>query len=898
MMTERNQNLDTLNSEADLMKGVSSKLNQSINESLNTKEKNNIFKTMHVKINVVKCIKDELLNKIDETKEKANKNTGKVAVQDYPIICTNCSHGSPSLEGPKRPAESLSNVEIGVRLALDLRPKILDRKPTRDDADNIFHCALGKPDSYGFYVSSNCSEHRTELANFVREGRFKDTERQLLVYSAIERFVRGLEADKEYPEAINLNKKFEQFETDELQKSASLVQCLKQEIQEEGNKKLMKLLIKSNPSATTLNDQLIQISFIDQSKLQTVLDKCSDKLKEIMKQFVTRRDAYTFNWQENTSLTVIQEYSNYIQSSLRTLSLPELELLAFNQQIKIHFYDSANQTDYEEDPTMKFIETLNPNGDDEIHVLRKEDGSWQRLEINAERHFFYEQRDREAAFFSSQLLIAMKRDESDRDKNVSNSSFDELVKLPKHLLDDQALKYIKLINPGELGISKELSTALLSHYRSKEKHISTADLRYLVERVIDWRVRKENPVFYVYIVTNFCPLKWKYEFLLLEIEDRLQLVLPDKTIWRNHIYTLGDRMFQLLRKQLHESTQVTKERLKEILTLLAERLEFFEADLARLGKLSLEDWLYELKTKFWEKEINYKLPSVTQHDEKKEIIYSFLELENKKGESFCRDFMQKVSEDSGIKSWQDISARLLIDPYDINKKERSYSDIVAIMKEDNNNSSEMLNSLEKLKTTVNLAENFSGINSIEDVVLWKKQVTSSKELNVDEFLCVFDKVVEIKMRIRLRDTQKVAIVAFLTADRNILTQASTGEGKSLIVTAVAISQALKGKKVDIITSSALLAIRDSVKNSSEGGVRDIYEAFGLDVAHNCNPDEAARTRAYNAHVVYGELANYQRDYLLHTFYNKNIKGSRTYDFVIVDEVDCMLLDRGMFIFVD
>ena len=114
-----------------------------------------------------------------------------------------------------------------------------------------------------------------------------------------------------------------------------------------------------------------------------------------------------------------------------------------------------------------------------------------------------------------------------------------------------------------------------------------------------------------------------------------------------------------------------------------------------------------------------------------------------------------------------------------------------------------------------------------------------------------------------------------------MAQVATGEGKSLIVAGVAIGCAKAGQTVDIITSNDVLAKRDSKPL-----------AFGVTVGNNCSEKEEKRAAGYKCQVVYGQMSNFQRDYLLDTFYGREIRGDRKFDSVIVDEVDCMLLDRG------
>ena len=92
----------------------------------------------------------------------------------------------------------------------------------------------------------------------------------------------------------------------------------------------------------------------------------------------------------------------------------------------------------------------------------------------------------------------------------------------------------------------------------------------------------------------------------------------------------------------------------------------------------------------------------------------------------------------------------------------------------------------------------------------------------------------------------------------------------------------------MITSSPVLAKRDSVEMAA------VYEHMGLNVGHNCSEDMEKRKPAYAAHIVYGDMARFQSDHLLHTFYKRPLKAERMQaeTAVVVDEVDNMLLDNG------
>ena len=157
---------------------------------------------------------------------------------------------------------------------------------------------------------------------------------------------------------------------------------------------------------------------------------------------------------------------------------------------------------------------------------------------------------------------------------------------------------------------------------------------------------------------------------------------------------------------------------------------------------------------------------------------------------------------------------------------------------------------------------------------------------------------------RLRDTQILAVLSFLDTEENKgkLCQVQTGEGKTTIVSLLAVIKGLQGEKVDIITSNNVLAAAGVVDRE------DFYSLFGISVATN-NPDtndsnkensddgsskktiEGPRS-CYKADIVYGSISNFQFDYLKDSFLGQGTLAGREFGTVILDEVDSMLVDNG------
>ncbi len=103
---------------------------------------------------------------------------------------------------------------------------------------------------------------------------------------------------------------------------------------------------------------------------------------------------------------------------------------------------------------------------------------------------------------------------------------------------------------------------------------------------------------------------------------------------------------------------------------------------------------------------------------------------------------------------------------------------------------------------------------------------------------------------------------------------------------LAIIYALKGKKVDIITSSPVLASRDAKEKEK------LYNMFGLTCSDNNDKSIYIRGKkdCYKKDIVYGEAAQFQFDVLRDEYSQLGTMAGRKCEIAIVDEVDSMLID--------
>jgi len=163
--------------------------------------------------------------------------------------------------------------------------------------------------------------------------------------------------------------------------------------------------------------------------------------------------------------------------------------------------------------------------------------------------------------------------------------------------------------------------------------------------------------------------------------------------------------------------------------------------------------------------------------------------------------------------------------------------------------------------------------------------------DLQEFLAVLCNAVNLCQAGRKwwpRATQMISWCLLALSDTGILLEMGTGEGKSCVIAMFAVLRALRGEKVDVVSSSSVLCQRDAEEWTN------FYKFFGLTADTNTNKtQDKDRKECYQKDVVYGTIEAFAADHLRQTFEMKDVRPDRSYQCVIIDEVDSLLLDQGV-----
>ena len=172
-------------------------------------------------------------------------------------------------------------------------------------------------------------------------------------------------------------------------------------------------------------------------------------------------------------------------------------------------------------------------------------------------------------------------------------------------------------------------------------------------------------------------------------------------------------------------------------------------------------------------------------------------------------------------------------------------------------------------------------NSFKDEI--RKKTKTLDEIQNDVF-AIIRETGKRTTGMRIFDVQLIGGMVLHQGD---IAEMKTGEGKTLVATLPVILNAMSGSGVHVVTVNDYLARRDANDMSV------IYNFLGLSVGIITANTEEERKAQYDCDITYGTNNEYGFDYLRDNMrYSSSEKMQRNHNFVIVDEVDSILIDES------
>ena len=135
----------------------------------------------------------------------------------------------------------------------------------------------------------------------------------------------------------------------------------------------------------------------------------------------------------------------------------------------------------------------------------------------------------------------------------------------------------------------------------------------------------------------------------------------------------------------------------------------------------------------------------------------------------------------------------------------------------------------------------------------------------------------------------VQLIGGMVLHEGRIAEMKTGEGKTLVATLAVILNAMKGKGVHVVTVNDYLASRDAAEMS------ELYSFLGFSTGTvlETEYDPETKRKQYMSDITYGTNNEFGFDYLRDNMsYSQDQMVQRDHAFVIVDEVDSILIDEA------
>jgi preprotein translocase subunit SecA len=204
-----------------------------------------------------------------------------------------------------------------------------------------------------------------------------------------------------------------------------------------------------------------------------------------------------------------------------------------------------------------------------------------------------------------------------------------------------------------------------------------------------------------------------------------------------------------------------------------------------------------------------------------------------------------------------------------------------------------LKKYKKIVDNVNkLEDNYKSLSDdeLKDAFLKLKQSVLDDEKTLDDVLeDSFAITREASVRTLGMRHFDVQLIGGAVLHHGRIAEMKTGEGKTLVATLAIALNAMTGKGVHLVTVNDYLASRDA----REMGPLYEFLGFSVGVILEDMHDHELKKAAYDADITYGTNNEFGFDYLRDNMsYSAEHMVQRGHNFVIVDEVDSILIDEA------
>ena len=208
------------------------------------------------------------------------------------------------------------------------------------------------------------------------------------------------------------------------------------------------------------------------------------------------------------------------------------------------------------------------------------------------------------------------------------------------------------------------------------------------------------------------------------------------------------------------------------------------------------------------------------------------------------------------------------------------------------NDRELKKYTKKVKNINVLEEKYKALNDdeLKDAFSQLKTQVLNEERTLDDVLeDSFAITREASIRTLNMRHFDVQLIGGMVIHQGRIAEMKTGEGKTLVATLAIVLNAMSGKGVHLVTVNDYLASRDANE------MAPLYEFLGFSVGVILEDmhDHEIKKKAYNADITYGTNNEFGFDYLRDNMsYSSEHMVQRGHNFVIVDEVDSILIDEA------